>query len=353
MITKHSNHMEKNEIISVHNMLILDESGSMRSIYHQALTGANETIQSTRAAQKNYPDQDHRFTFVTFNTDTPRIKTVIDDQPVAEVKDLTDDDYNPSSCTPLYDAMGMSIAALEKKVKEGDRVLVTVITDGLENASVEYSGKAVKEMVDRLREKGWTFVYIGANQDAVEVAKELSIDNALGFCASVEGTRAMFDKHRMSKDIYYEKISRMKRAMVHDLDFFNEQAEARRVTPERVERLKVGEVFVFGSNLAGQHAGGAAHTAYERFGAIWGQGVGLQGQSYAIPTMQGGVDTIHPYVDEFIEFAAEHPFMNFLVTPIGCGIAGFTPEEIAPLFARAIALPNVFLPKSFWRVLNR
>lgn len=83
-----------------------------------------------------------------------------------------------------------------------------------------------------------------------------------------------------------------------------------------------------------------------------GQGVGLQGQSYAIPTMQGGVETIRPYVDEFIQFADCHPEMTFLVTRIGCGIAGFSDEEIAPLFARALALPNVYLPASFWKVLN-
>lgn len=345
--------MEKKEIITVHNMLILDESGSMGSIYHQALTGANETIQSTRAAQERYPDQDHRFTFVTFNTDVPRIKTVIDDQPVATVKDLTDADYNPSSCTPLFDAMGMSITALERKVKEGDRVLVTVITDGMENASQEYSGKAVKEMVDRLRAKGWTFVYIGANQDAVEVAKDLNIDNAINFKATVAGTMAMFDRHRRSKDIYYEKISRRKACMVNDEDFFNEKAEAGRVTPEHVEVLDPDQVFVFGSNLDGQHFGGAARIAVLKFGAVWGRGVGLQGQSYAIPTMQGGVDTIRPYVDEFIEFAAAHPEKTFLVTAIGCGIAGFTPAEIAPLFSRAVALPNVYLPKRFWQILNR
>ena len=345
--------MENQEKITVHNMLILDESGSMGSIYHQALTGANETIQSTRAAQERYPDQDHRFTFVTFNTDVPRIKTVIDDQPVAEVKDLTDDDYNPSSCTPLYDAMGVSITTLERKVKEGDRVLVTIITDGLENASQEYSGKAIKALVDRLRAKGWTFVYIGANQDAVEVAKDLHIDNALGFSATVTGTRAMFDRHRRSKDIYYEKLSRMKARMLDDEDFFNEKAEAGRVTPEHIETLEPNQIFVFGSNLAGEHAGGAARTAVRKFGAVWGQGVGLQGQSYAIPTMQGGVETIRPFVDEFIEFAAQHPEMTFLVTRIGCGIAGFTAAEIAPLFARAVALPNVYLPKSFWQILNQ
>lgn len=118
-------------------------------------------------------------------------------------------------------------------------------------------------------------------------------------------------------------------------------------TPDFITRLNPGEIFVFGSNLAGMHGGGAARVALDRFGAVPGQGVGLQGQSYAIPTMQGGVDTIRPYVDEFIEFARSHPELKFYVTRIGCGIAGFDDSEIAPLFANARGLKNVVLPKTF------
>ena len=126
-----------------------------------------------------------------------------------------------------------------------------------------------------------------------------------------------------------------------------------RITPDEVVALKPNEVFVFGSNLQGLHAGGAAWTARLFFGAIFGQGEGLQGQSYAIPTMQGGVETIKPYVDRFIEFAGENPDKDFLVTRIGCGIAGFTPEEIAPLFAKATHMHNVWLPADFWKILEK
>ena len=118
-------------------------------------------------------------------------------------------------------------------------------------------------------------------------------------------------------------------------------------TPEMITELKSNEVFVFGSNLAGAHGGGAALLAYRKFGAIWGQGVGLQGQSYGIPTMQGGVETIRPYVDEFIQFAREHIEYKFLVTRIGCGIAGFRDEEIAPLFMNALEVENILLPEEF------
>ena len=126
----------------------------------------------------------------------------------------------------------------------------------------------------------------------------------------------------------------------------------KRFTPDFIRDLKPNEVFVFGSNLSGSHGGGAALVALRKFGAVWGQGVGMQGQSYGIPTMQGGVETIAPYVDEFIEFAKEHQELTFYVTRIGCGIAGFRDSEIAPLFSKARQLENVILPKTFWDELE-
>lgn len=122
---------------------------------------------------------------------------------------------------------------------------------------------------------------------------------------------------------------------------------SRRYTPDRITELKENEIFVFGSNLQGFHGGGAAKIAYRSFGAEWGKGIGLYGKSYAIPTMQGGVETIRPYVDEFIQFAIENPHLVFLVTRIGCGIAGFRDEEIAPLFIDAIDVGNIILPEEF------
>lgn len=125
-----------------------------------------------------------------------------------------------------------------------------------------------------------------------------------------------------------------------------------RVTPSWIDDLQENQVFVFGSNLAGMHGGGAARIARLRFGAVMGNGVGMQGRSYAIPTMQGGTETIRPYVNDFIAYAKEHPELTFLVTPIGCGIAGFEPEDIAPLFEEASNVENIWLPKSFWEVLE-
>ena len=123
-------------------------------------------------------------------------------------------------------------------------------------------------------------------------------------------------------------------------------------TPEQITELKADEVFVFGSNKEGMHGGGAAYFAFKNFGAVMGCGVGLRGRSYAIPTMQGGVETIKPYVDEFIAFAKEHPDLFFYATRIGCGIAGFKDKEIAPLFSEAVGLENICLPESFAKALH-
>ena len=213
--------------IKVHSLMILDESGSMQAIYNAALTGANETIQTIRAAGEEHPDQDHHFTFVTFNSINPGGKTVFNDIPIGEVRDLTTGDYRPNACTPLYDAMGNAITTLEKKVKEGESVLVTIITDGYENASREYSGAAVKAMVDRLRKKGWTFAYIGANQDSVEVARGLGIQNSLDFRADEMSTKEMWEIHRRASRIHYSRINVREKQESFE-DFFKEDEKIKK-----------------------------------------------------------------------------------------------------------------------------
>ena len=131
-------------------------------------------------------------------------------------------------------------------------------------------------------------------------------------------------------------------------DFKNPIME--RMTPEFITAVEEGEVFVFGSNAQGRHLGGAARVAMERFGAVWGVGEGLQGRSYALLTMEG-IDCLAAAASRFIAFAREHPELRFFVTAVGCGIAGYSPKEIAPLFADAVPLSNVWLPLSFWECL--
>ena len=128
---------------------------------------------------------------------------------------------------------------------------------------------------------------------------------------------------------------------------------SKRITQKWITSLTDNEIFVFGSNLQGMHGGGAARMAYKQFGAVWGQGTGLQGKSYAIPTMHGGTEEIAPYVDTFIAFAREHKELKFLVTEIGCGIAGFTAREMAPLFRDALDIENIYLPQRFIEELEK
>lgn len=127
----------------------------------------------------------------------------------------------------------------------------------------------------------------------------------------------------------------------------------KRITPDIISHLNPNEVFVFGSNLLGKHMSGAARTAFEKFGAQMGIGLGLQGQSYAIPTMNVDLSLIESYVRTFILYAKNNLKNRFYVTPIGCGIAGYKPEQIAPLFIEATDCVNIFLPKSFWRIIEK
>jgi len=180
------------ETKNIYNLIILDESGSMGSIERQAVSAVNETIQGIRNAQKANPEQNYFISLIVFEgSGISGVRTVRDRVPIENIEDIRQEEYRPGACTPLYDAMGLSISNLKKVTKKGDPVLVTIITDGMENSSEEYSGRAIKDLVSKQRECGWTFAYIGANQDAVEVARELEIKNALNFDATEEGTKEM------------------------------------------------------------------------------------------------------------------------------------------------------------------
>ena len=178
--------------MNIYNVIILDESGSMSSIYKETLQGMNEVLGGIRKNQEEFPEQRHYVSIITFEGNGIKgIKTRRDRVPIDTIQDFTQRDYRPGGCTPLYDAMGKTLNELEGLVHEEDRVLATIITDGMENASEEYSGSTVKSLVERLRAKGWVFAYIGANQDAVEVARDLRISNSINFKASPQGVIKM------------------------------------------------------------------------------------------------------------------------------------------------------------------
>lgn len=189
----------------VHNLIILDESGSMQSIYRPALSGLNETLQTIREAQKEHEDQFHLVSLVAF--DTAHYNKIYWKAPADKAVDIRPDQYRPSGGTPLYDAMGRAINELAAKVAKEDVVLVTIITDGYENASRQYSGKAIKCLVEAMKEKGWVFTYIGANQDVEAVAASMSIDNRLSFDADEESTRAMFEYEMSARKRFFGKVS--------------------------------------------------------------------------------------------------------------------------------------------------
>lgn len=204
----------------IFNLIIIDESGSMMSIKKEAIDSVNETIQTIRAAQDEYANQEHFVTLVTFND---KVKTVYNCVPVAEVKELTNESYQPDCCTALYDAMGMSLTALRNRVANNDAVLVTVVTDGEENASKEYSGKAIKALVDELKAKGWVFAYIGANQDVEAVAATISITNVMSWQTSSIGAAMMSQKLSQSRARHFSRISKADySAEEANSDFFDE-----------------------------------------------------------------------------------------------------------------------------------
>lgn len=188
----------------IFNLIILDESGSMSSIKKEAIDSVNETVQTICHAQKRHEDQEHYVTLVTFND---YVKTVYECVKAEEVKELTAETYQPNCCTALYDAMGMSLNALKPKAAKDDRVLVTVVTDGYENSSKEYNGKAIKALVDELKNEGWVFTYIGANQDVEKVAASISIHNSLHFHATSVGTMHMTERVTRSKDRFFDRLS--------------------------------------------------------------------------------------------------------------------------------------------------
>ena len=208
----------------IHNLIILDESGSMESIKRAAINGMNETVQSIRDAQKKHEDQEHIVSLVSFNSS--EIKGIYDCVPVAEVKELTDKEYVPDCRTPLYDAMGLSLNHLRAKVNDEDKVLVTIITDGEENSSTEYNSAAIKALVDSLKEKGWVFAYIGANQDVLKVAQTISITNVMNFSSTDFGTTSAIASLRKSRDRMFSRIADgVFDSVSENTDFFSEDDE--------------------------------------------------------------------------------------------------------------------------------
>ena len=214
------------ETQKIYNLVILDASGSMEAIYKQALTGVNETLATIREAQKDHPELQQYVSLASFSAGENFLNRIYSAVPIAEARNITRQDYPLLGCTALYDAMGTCISELQQQVTHADRVLVTVITDGYENASRTWSGPQIKSLVEELRQMGWTFTYIGADQDVERIAGEMGIQNSLRFSANEQDTDAMFAKERKSRSKFYAKMSCQMAApdapLKEDTEYFDE-----------------------------------------------------------------------------------------------------------------------------------
>ena len=192
----------------VYNLIILDKSGSMESIRKAAIDGYNETLGSIKSAQLKYLDsQEHYISLAVFCG--CGVEMVYDCTPIKDAEKLTKERYNPCCMTPLYDAIGKCVKALAKisDAEEDSAVLVTIITDGMENASQEWTGPAIKRLIDERKEEGWMFSYVGADHDVESVAASISITNTVVWNKTTEGTEAMFNNENSARDRFFCKMN--------------------------------------------------------------------------------------------------------------------------------------------------
>lgn len=204
----------------VHNLIILDESGSMGSIKSTIIQGFNELVQTIQEVEKQQPEQKHFITFVSFNSLDLKFHHFVD--PVSKLKQIDGKNYQPNALTPLYDAMGFSINKLKQHLQDQTdyNVLVTVLTDGLENASKEFSGNDIKILIEELKQNRWTFTYIGTDHDVESVAISLSINNTMVFQKDEADIKKMFKKEKMARERYCYDITSIN--LNHNLNYYRD-----------------------------------------------------------------------------------------------------------------------------------
>lgn len=355
---------DSKRMTSVYHLIVLDESGSMRCITRATISGCNETIQTIRMMQEQTTETQRHYVSI-YLFDTTKSRYIIKEEKVDKVREITEEDYRPYASTPLFDALGFTLTELKRTIEKEKETLgyVTIITDGYENASCEYNLNSVKSLIDELKEKNVIFSFIGANIDAADYGKKLHIDNFMQFEQTDAQTGAMWKREREARlrsnarysfnILMEDEMSRTSFSKKENSGNYYTKKEVNpdRITPEMVTSLNENEIFVFGSNIHGEHSGGASAYALHYFGAVNGQAEGLQGQSYAIPTDGVNVNELYLGIRRFHDFAQAHPELTFYVTRIGCGTAGWSIYRVAPMFANCANLNNVKLPKEFWDYL--
>jgi Mg-chelatase subunit ChlD len=197
----------------VHNLIILDESGSMESIKKNIIRGFNEIVQTVKGIEKEFPEQEHFISLITFNG--LGHKTLHFADPVNRLEMIDDSRYQPDATTPLYDAIGFSCAKLRNYLgnSKNYNVLVTILTDGEENASTEYNGPAVRRLIEELKSNNWTFTYIGTEHDVEKAATSISINNMIMFSKCEESMNEMFIKEKKARSNYSRNIREKKETM--------------------------------------------------------------------------------------------------------------------------------------------
>ena len=354
--------------IATYNLIILDESGSMSTVRNETISGCNETLNSIRNTAKE--NKEIRQYVSIFCFDTTNSRYLFHDVPVEETRDLTSADYCPNACTPLYDAIGYTVTQLSRLLANSESVgVVTIITDGYENASRLWKHHMVVQLIENLKKRGWVFTFIGANIDVEGTASGLGIDSRMEFEQSPTGMTEMFGAESRSRRAYSSKLEYLRRMEERELRrgrYYGEEqrranlgslnrgyfVEESRIAPDFIDRLGNADVFVFGSNIHGQHHGGASLYALEHFGAINGQAEGMQGRSYAIPTEGNTFEELKQAIERFNDYVVTHPHIRFMLSAIGCGAAGYSVEQIAPLFRQVYSFGNVYVPKSFYKYMN-
>ncbi len=354
------NEMKSNELSDsiVYNLIILDESGSMSCVTKQTISGCNETLNGIRMVAKE--DREQRQMVSIFCFDTVNSRYLFQNKPIEDVVDLSQKDYRPNACTPLYDAIGYTVSQLKKIATDSNSVgKVTIITDGYENASKRWNHSAVVELIESLKKKGWIFTFMGANIDVEQTSRSLGIDSFMEFEQTDSSMREMFQRERRSQRAYSKKMSFMRSSHFFAdacedereemLGAMNENyfIDDERMASDFISSLAENEIFVFGSNIKGAHNGGAAGYAVANFGAIMGEAEGIQGNSYAIPVDGISMEEIQQAVIRFTEYVVLHPKQKFMLSAIGCGKVGLRPSQIAPLFKRAYEFGNVYVPAIF------
>lgn len=346
----------KESSIKLYNLIIIDESGSMSGLRDATLLGINETIRTIKAAQKEYrKTQQHFLSIITFNSsglNGQSVRTVVDAVPIDGCDIFSN--YFPKGSTPLYDAMGESLTYLRKKIND-DRYsygIVTILTDGLENASNIWLSSSLYKLIRQLKDQGWAFSYMGSTHNVKEVADILSIDNVMEFSHDVTGAYNTWMRERSAKRNYYKKINSYFEGIANDDDNirlfvmkkYASELNSSRITPSIITKLNFNDVIVFGGKKEGYCELNEVLDLH--IGEIIN---GELGHFYSIP-VQDGKRLMQEAIHNFCSHAKHKSDSNFLVFENGYIKNGYYLNDIARCYREAIEIENISLPQDFWNV---